>query len=305
MKTTTPPKRIVFVTAISLILPLSGHCFFHPAHQRSATLGTECDYCPGEVLRTTGPMAKANPLGFPTKGQDDEAALLYYGYRYYNASTGRWLSRDPAEEKAGLSLFRFVDNNPIGGVDRLGLLTIEVQGSPRQKTCGGFEVSWRFTLDHAAPAGAPPAGGGLILQMITFKRNYAACGKQPVMKQELQYEGWIVDGGQSSPKMQFSAVFDTFESPSRPEMHGTMEIFGEAKYYEFSQYPEVNFDWPAGIKPSLGLLITTPNKPPNWDALWNRQPAEGPAVHMVRSHWSCCCDLQYNFHEISNFMYEW
>jgi hypothetical protein len=41
----------------------------------------------GELLRATGPMAKANPFRFSTKYQDDESDLLYYGYRYYNAST--------------------------------------------------------------------------------------------------------------------------------------------------------------------------------------------------------------------------
>jgi len=52
----------------------------------------------GEVIRATGPMAKGNPFRFSTKYQDDETDLLYYGYRYYNASTGRWLSRDPFDE---------------------------------------------------------------------------------------------------------------------------------------------------------------------------------------------------------------
>jgi RHS repeat-associated protein len=44
-------------------------------------------------------MARANPFRFSTKYQDDETDLLYYGYRYYNAGTGRWLSRDPINVK--------------------------------------------------------------------------------------------------------------------------------------------------------------------------------------------------------------
>jgi RHS repeat-associated protein len=51
----------------------------------------------GELLRATGPMAMANPFRFSTKYQDGETDLLYYGYRYYNASTGRWNSRDPLD----------------------------------------------------------------------------------------------------------------------------------------------------------------------------------------------------------------
>jgi RHS repeat-associated protein len=38
-------------------------------------------------------MAKANPFRFSTKYQDDETDLVYYGRRYLNTSTGRWLSR--------------------------------------------------------------------------------------------------------------------------------------------------------------------------------------------------------------------
>jgi RHS repeat-associated protein len=48
-------------------------------------------------------MAKANPFRFSTKYQDEETDLLYYGYRYYNASTGRWITRDPLTE-AGFDL---------------------------------------------------------------------------------------------------------------------------------------------------------------------------------------------------------
>lgn len=37
-------------------------------------------------------------MRFSTKYQDDESDLLYYGHRFYKASTGDWLSRDPVDE---------------------------------------------------------------------------------------------------------------------------------------------------------------------------------------------------------------
>jgi RHS repeat-associated protein len=52
----------------------------------------------GEVIRATGSTAKANPFRFSTKYQDDESDLFYYGHRYCNAITGRWLSKDPLRE---------------------------------------------------------------------------------------------------------------------------------------------------------------------------------------------------------------
>ena len=52
----------------------------------------------GEPLGATGIMAAQNPFRFSTKYTDDETGLLYYGYRYYNPSTGRWINRDPIKE---------------------------------------------------------------------------------------------------------------------------------------------------------------------------------------------------------------
>jgi RHS repeat-associated protein len=43
-----------------------------------------------------------------------------YGHRYYNPSTGRWLSRDAIEEKGGPNLYGFVGNDPQNRVDILG-----------------------------------------------------------------------------------------------------------------------------------------------------------------------------------------
>jgi RHS repeat-associated protein len=96
------------------------------------------DYGPfGEVIRQSGPMAKLNPFRFSTKYEDDETDLLYYGYRYYNPSTGRWLSRDPVEEirrtifvkhpkqrrnmRNRQNLYAFVYNDPADKTDRWGL----------------------------------------------------------------------------------------------------------------------------------------------------------------------------------------
>jgi RHS repeat-associated protein len=74
----------------------------------------------GEPLRLTGSLAKANPVRWSTKVTDDEGGLVYYGYRYYNPTTGRWPSRDPFAENGGLNLYGFTRNNPINYVDTDG-----------------------------------------------------------------------------------------------------------------------------------------------------------------------------------------
>jgi len=80
----------------------------------------------GELIRATGPMAKTNPFRFSTKYQDEETGLVYYGYRYYDPGTGRWLSRDPLGEEGGMNLYSAMRSNPDNWVDPLGLDTIFV-----------------------------------------------------------------------------------------------------------------------------------------------------------------------------------
>ena len=79
----------------------------------------------GEVIRSTGPMAKVNPIRFSTKYQDDESDLIMYPYRPYKASTGTWLSRDPMQELGGLNLYEFADNDGINKADSDGRELIE------------------------------------------------------------------------------------------------------------------------------------------------------------------------------------
>ncbi|HEX3799312.1 MAG TPA: RHS repeat-associated core domain-containing protein [Verrucomicrobiae bacterium] len=75
----------------------------------------------GELMRATGSTAKANPFRFSTKYQDDESDLIYYGYRYYNVNSGRWISRDVIQERGGANLYSFAQNNAANLIDRLGL----------------------------------------------------------------------------------------------------------------------------------------------------------------------------------------
>ncbi|MBI2927471.1 MAG: RHS repeat-associated core domain-containing protein, partial [Verrucomicrobia bacterium] len=116
----------------------------------TGTISAQYEYGPfGETIRMsgTGTVAKDNPLRFSTKYQDDESDLLYYGYRYYAPSTGRWLSRDPIEERGGVGLFQFVKNSAVNGFDRLGLALCEDCGAdvtgPFDRTLNQIELTWQ------------------------------------------------------------------------------------------------------------------------------------------------------------------
>ena len=124
---------------------------YHPLNSLLPARARTCFEGPfGEVIRATGPMAKANPFRFSTKYQDDETDLLYYGYRYYSLSMGRWLSRDPIGERGGRNLCGFAGNNAIGNIDALGKLCISV--------CD-LAKSMRLDID---PDSGVADGGGVV-----------------------------------------------------------------------------------------------------------------------------------------------
>ena len=88
----------------------------------------------GQTLRATGSFADKNPFRFSTKYTDSETGLLYYGRRYYNPSLGRWLGRDPIEEKGGLHLYGFVGNNGVNRWDVLGAFDANRSGPDDEVT---------------------------------------------------------------------------------------------------------------------------------------------------------------------------
>jgi RHS repeat-associated protein len=100
----------------------------------------------GRWLAQTGSYAGANGMRFSSKpwiahnGSNTEG-LYYYGYRFYDPLTQRWLNRDPlgepgftllqrprAKGHSGHNLYAFVGNNPITRLDPLGLWYDSISG---------------------------------------------------------------------------------------------------------------------------------------------------------------------------------
>jgi RHS repeat-associated protein len=80
------------------------------------------EYTPfGELLRKEVQHGVRNPFMWSTKYTDAETGLVYYGLRYYSPRMGRFINQDPLGELGGLNTYAFTANNPVNGVDMLGL----------------------------------------------------------------------------------------------------------------------------------------------------------------------------------------
>ncbi|UDQ98347.1 RHS repeat-associated core domain-containing protein [Lentisphaerota bacterium WC36G] len=90
----------------------------------SGSVANRYDYSPfGQLIADVETVE--NPFKFSSEYAEKETGLIYYNYRYYNPKDGKWLSRDPIEEKGGINVYGFVDNDTIKNIDSLGLKKVE------------------------------------------------------------------------------------------------------------------------------------------------------------------------------------
>jgi RHS repeat-associated protein len=66
-----------------------------------------------------GPFAYGGKFGYQS---DDDSGLMLLGHRYYDSSTGRFLSRDPIGD--GSNWFAYCSNNPVKRTDPSGLMYV-------------------------------------------------------------------------------------------------------------------------------------------------------------------------------------
>jgi len=68
------------------------------------------------------------PFTFTGREYDPASGLYYYRARYYDASTGRFINKDPIGFRGGdTNLYRYVGNNPVNWIDPWGLVLTNEQ----------------------------------------------------------------------------------------------------------------------------------------------------------------------------------
>lgn len=100
----------------------------------------EYEYDPfGVLLFKNGAKAGVCPFRFSSKYYDSEIGLYYFGYRYYDPATTKWLTLDPLGEDGGVNLTCYCQNNPISEVDGLGLMEYSTMDRPWENSA---RLSW-------------------------------------------------------------------------------------------------------------------------------------------------------------------
>ena len=118
------------------------------------------EYAPfGAVTTQRGESAASNPWRFSSEYVEDDTATVHYNYRHFEPMMGRWVQRDPIGEKLDVIVYAYVNNQPQGKEDFLGLfddggyVCVETQGVYEQVPFGGFVykevcVRWEYKKGH-------------------------------------------------------------------------------------------------------------------------------------------------------------
>ena len=77
----------------------------------------------GKLTASTG-MA-SNWFRYTGREYDTATGLYYYRARYYDPSSGRFASEDPAGFRAGINFYRYVRNQPVNFKDPSGLYQLQ------------------------------------------------------------------------------------------------------------------------------------------------------------------------------------
>jgi len=168
----------------------------------SGALAATYEYGPfGEVVRATGLATGLNPFQWSTKYTDQETGLVCYGYRYYNAITGAWISRDPLEEKGGENLYQFASNNPISESDALGM------------DCQQSEYASKLSASFGAPILTNPLGIALAFKIHVNTELICCGGWDPAIldwKETMNTgnAGWAQIFAQKYPGMVLGQAYD-------------------------------------------------------------------------------------------------
>ena len=210
-----------------------------------------------------------------TGREPDATGLVYYRARYYDPTTGRFISRDPAGMPDGVNRYAYVGNSPINATDPMGLYAASSSGS-----FGGFSGG----VDGK---GAPNMSNNSVYPTAYSNGQMLACG--PACAGVLPSSATAVPLGGApgyqglTPKKPtndgYQQLFGTPTSPPPSLIGGSWQGFKDALNNpgEFLNWLSGGLVFNNGAKPPKNVEpITNPPQAPVIPGNWVSKPGRVP-----------------------------
>lgn len=229
------------------------------------------------MVALTTEFASARKVAVP-KTHTPWVQVQLSGLRYYNPTLGRWVNRDPIEERGGVNLYGFVENEPLMRFDRLGLktgckATCGTQTDPEKCCCGtkmysSYEACCCpetqkvykkvFAKDMVWKGTCTFAGVSLILKWQGFTCSLISDLNHDCVKWSILVEGWFLgvgipgfEGADYNMEFQGAAGPEAFNGAAR--LYGADAVLGSAGYMRLGQ--AVSSGLSSGFGTALGPEI--------------------------------------------------
>jgi RHS repeat-associated protein len=125
----------------------------------------------GKPTASTGMLV--NPFRYTGREFDSETDIYYYRARYYDPSSGRFLSEDPFRFAAGMNFFAYVHNNPVVLDDPMGLCDkdnckLSISCGPTPRTGGFSHCTVTIQDGNTYTAYDAGASGSILWSQLRF-----------------------------------------------------------------------------------------------------------------------------------------
>jgi hypothetical protein len=196
---------------------------------------------------------------------------------FYNSSTGRWINRDPLQERGGANIYSFIGNSPMNAVDYNGWLRIKRLGGEFNR-CRDISVTYRFDLDKE------PKADGFLVQHLTIEWYGLSCdGKKSDTKRVELWElmGMVTKGHQH-------VLYWDVNTFWYPEKKGFIKLQRELRSFPVDAVKDSPpTSWSTTPLPGWSTAPGTTEWPSWWSTGWD--VSEGAAENSWSLTFNCCC----------------